>query len=80
MTVHLLLFGICKDIIGNSSVTFELRDGSTAGYLMKELVINYPKLSELNSIALAVNGEYAQSDTILKISYEIALIPPVSGG
>lgn len=61
-------------------MTFELRDGSTAGYLMKELVINYPKLSELNSIALAVNGEYAQSDTILKISDEIALIPPVSGG
>lgn len=80
MTVQLLLFGISKDIIGDSPFSFDLQSGDTAGKLLEELVKAYPKLSELNSIALAVNGEYAQSDTVLKSSDEIALIPPVSGG
>ena len=80
MTVHLLLFGICKDIIGDSSLSFELKDGNTAAYLMSELINKYPVLSELNSIALAVNGQYATDETILNEKDELALIPPVSGG
>ena len=80
MTLELLLFGITKDIIGESPFSFEIEDGQTAGDLMKALVNKFPDLKNLNSIAIAVNGEYAQSTTLLKAEDEIALIPPVSGG
>ena len=80
MVLELLLFGITKDIIGESPFSFEIKDDATAGDLMKDLVNSYPNLKELNSIAIAVNGEYAQSTTILEKGDEIALIPPVSGG
>lgn len=80
MVLELLLFGITKDIIGESPFSFEMDDGNTAGDLMKALVNNYPELKDLNSIAIAVNGEYAQSNTVLSSKDEIALIPPVSGG
>jgi len=80
MVLELLLFGITKDIIGESPFSFEISDGNTAGDLMKALVNNFPELKDLNSIAIAVNGEYAQSNTVLSSKDEIALIPPVSGG
>lgn len=80
MVLELLLFGITKDIIGESPFSFEIEDAGTADDLMKDLINSYPKLKDLNSIAIAVNGEYAQSTTVLKTEDEIALIPPVSGG
>jgi molybdopterin synthase sulfur carrier subunit len=80
MVFQLLLFGITKDIIGNSPFEFNLQGENTAGNLMKQLSSQYPTLTELNSIALAVNGAYATNDTIINEGDEIALIPPVSGG
>ena len=80
MVLDLLLFGITKDIIGNSPFSFELKGENTAKVLMEELTNTYPQLKDLNSIALAVNGEYALPSTLVKPGDEIALIPPVSGG
>ena len=51
-----------------------------AGNLLKQLIKQYPTLKELNSIAIAVNGNYSNTDTIVSSGDEIALIPPVSGG
>ncbi|RYF62770.1 MAG: MoaD/ThiS family protein, partial [Cytophagaceae bacterium] len=39
-----------------------------------------PALTGVKSILVAVNSEYAEPDTLLNPSDEIALIPPVSGG
>ena len=80
MVFQLLLFGITKDIIGNSPFEYELEGENTAGNLMQQLSSQYPVLKELNSIAIAVNGEYATNETIIHEGDEIALIPPVSGG
>ena len=80
MVLDLLLFGITKDIIGKSPFSFELKGENNAKKLMEELVNEYPQLSDLNSIALAVNGEYAKDSTLVNPGDEIALIPPVSGG
>jgi molybdopterin converting factor small subunit len=33
-----------------------------------------------DSIAVAVNQEYAKADVVLKDGDEVALLPPVSGG
>lgn len=80
MVFQLLLFGITKDIIGNSPFEYKLEGENTAGNLMLQLSSQYPVLKELNSIALAVNGEYATNETRIHEGDEIALIPPVSGG
>ena len=37
-------------------------------------------MSELKSVRLAVNSEYATEDLLLQENDEVALIPPVSGG
>lgn len=80
MVLQLLLFGITKDIIGKSPFSMDLQGENTAGNLMVQLIDKYPRLKDLNSIAIAVNGEYAENKTRLNSGDEIALIPPVSGG
>ena len=80
MDFQLLLFGITKDIIGNSPFSIRLEGENSAGNLKKVLINSYPRLKDLNSIAVAVNGEYAEESTIINPGDEIALIPPVSGG
>ena len=80
MDFQLLLFGITKDIIGKSPFTIQLEGENTAGNLMKVLIDRHPSLKDLNSIAVAVNGEYSEESTIIHPGDEIALIPPVSGG
>lgn len=80
MVVQLLLFGITKDILGHSPFSFEIKGENTAGNLLHQLIEQYPRLRDLNSIAIAVNGNYSTAKTALNSSDEIALIPPVSGG
>ena len=79
MVFQLLLFGITKDILGSSPFEFTLEGENTAGNLIKQLTLNYPMLKDLNSLAIAVNGEYALEKTIINEGDEIAFFPPFSG-
>ncbi len=79
MTFDILLFGITKDIIGDSPYTLDIEE-ATVGDLRKKLMTDFPKLEGLKSLLIAVNSEYATDDILLKKNDEIALIPPVSGG
>jgi len=80
MKISLLSFGIAKDIIGQRFIDLELADGISVAQLRATLVQRYPRLSELASVKLAVNSEYAAEDSLLNNNDEVALIPPVSGG
>ena len=80
MQLRLLLFGITKDIIGESPHLYDLSKGETTEDLLNQLIKDYPALKNLNSLAIAVNGEYASKSTPVKSIDEIAIIPPVSGG
>ena len=80
MKVSILLFGITKDLIGKQFLNFELPSKSTVAQFKKLLQESYPELTELNSLAVAVNSEYANDDVLINENDEIALIPPVSGG
>lgn len=79
MELNLLLFGVTKDIVGGNETRIKI-EGATIGELRVELVRQYPEISRLNSLMIAVNNEYANDDLVLKVEDEIALIPPVSGG
>lgn len=72
-------FGVTKDIVGSRETILEF-DGNTVGSLRRALRNRYPPLMEINSLMIAVNSAYAEDDTSIGESDEIALIPPVSGG
>lgn len=78
--MKIILFGIVKDIIGETELEFDLEIGKTIKDLQEKLLVEYPKLKELKKFAFAVNEMYASADTVLKDTDIVAIIPPVSGG
>jgi molybdopterin converting factor subunit 1 len=78
--VKIELFGVTKDIIGQSEIRCSLALPATVQTLLEQLQADYPRLKGLSSLAVAVNSEYAEDDQALRANDEIALIPPVSGG
>ena len=80
MNIRILLFGISTDLVGSSSLEFEIPTNSTVASFKNVFQDTYPKLSQMHSYAIAVNESYAQDDTILLENDVIAIIPPVSGG
>ena len=79
-SVSVLLFGITRDLTGQSMVSVPLHEGTQVGDLLSQLHQRYPELAGIRSLLIAVNGEYAETDQVLERNDEIALIPPVSGG
>src|SRR5512146_918333 len=81
MRVRVVYLGILKDHAGKPVESLELAEGARVSDLWKQLTEKYPRFSAFaNSAAVAVNQEYAPPSTELKDGFEIALLPPVSGG
>lgn len=78
--VSVLLFGITRELVGQSKLTCPLPATARVSDLLDVLKTQYPRLGELKSLLVAVNNEYAEPDTRITSTDEIALIPPVSGG
>lgn len=79
MVITVKAFGICKDWLGGREVSVDF-EGAKVEQLRSNLIKRYPQMSQLPSLLIAVNREYADDQTILKATDEVALIPPVSGG
>lgn len=80
MKLKVALFGITREIVGQSGLEITLPADHTVTGLLNQLRVHYPALSKLSSCAVAVNNEYVSPDHPLREHDEIALIPPVSGG
>ena len=81
MRLHVLFFGVLKDLAGKASDSVELAEGAAVRDLLQHYASQSPELKEsVASLAVAVNREYAGLETRLKSGDEIALLPPVSGG
>ena len=95
MRVQVLYFGVLKERFGAAGEAVQLADGATVGDLVRELQArtSNPAMSSAlsgadsdsslrlwQSLAIAVNREYAALDTVLREGDEVALLPPVSGG
>jgi len=81
MKVRVLLFGVLKDIFHRSEELLDLSAGAT----VSDLLDHYRRLAPdrdrfFQSVALAVNQQYASPNDGLHEGDEIALLPPVSGG
>ena len=79
-SVSVLLFGITRDLTGQSKVLVSLSEQARVSDLLSQLHQEYPALAAIKSLLVAVNGEYAEADQLVGHNDEIALIPPVSGG
>lgn len=75
-----LLFGITRDLTGQSTVSVPLMKDARVSDLLAQLHQQFPALTGIRSLLVAVNGEYAETDQVLSQNDEIAIIPPVSGG
>ena len=81
MRVRVLFFGMLKDLVGKSEDSIELGDGACVRDVLAQYASRFSRFNDsLNSLAVAVNQQYAGPDTILKSSDEVAFLPPVSGG
>jgi MoaE-MoaD fusion protein len=81
MRVHILVFGVLKDLIPESSAPLELPDGARVRDLLDHHKKSFAQRDELwRSLAVAVNREYVSADHALRDGDEVALLPPVSGG
>ena len=84
--IHLLYFGMLKDLFGGERDTLELPQGACvedALHLLRAGT-SHPRAAVQGgiweSLAVAVNREYAGASTLLHDADELALLPPVSGG
>jgi molybdopterin converting factor subunit 1 len=81
MQVRVLYFGVLKDRMGRSETMMEVPKGSSVSEVLA-LHRGLAKAPEAlwDSIAVAVNQEYARMGDVLKDGDEVAFLPPVSGG
>ena len=75
--MNVLFFGQIADITGNTDLQVE--DVADTATLIKKLQTNYPALSN-SKFAVAVNKKIILGNTELQKDFEVALLPPFSGG
>ena len=81
MRVHVLFFGMVKDLVGRAEEELELPPGADGEALFAHYAAASPKLAALGgSILLARNREFTPRGAPLADGDEVALLPPVSGG
>jgi molybdopterin converting factor subunit 1 len=81
MRVRVLYFGVLKDVFGGSGEDLDLAEGASVADLIAACRRRAVSAAEVwDSIAVAVNQEYARGVVVLKDGDEVALLPPVSGG
>ena len=79
--IRVLLFGAAADRAGTRRVELPLDGGATLGELWPLLAERHPELVPMrDTLAFAVNGEYARMDEGVSPGDEVAVLPPVSGG
>jgi molybdopterin converting factor subunit 1 len=79
--VEVLLFGAAADRAGTRKVELEVDESMTLEEIWPLLAERYPELASMrDTLAFAVNGEYARMDGVVDPGDEVAVLPPVSGG
>ena len=76
----MLLFGAAADRAGTRETQVRVGE-TTLDELWPLLAERHPGLSPMrDTLAFAVNGEYARGDARVVPGDEVAVLPPVSGG
>jgi molybdopterin converting factor subunit 1 len=79
--VRVLLFGAAADRAGVRQTEVPVNGSVTIGELWPVLTDRHPSLVPMrDTLAFAVNGEYARMEDPVVPGDEVAVLPPVSGG
>ena len=79
--INVLYFAHVKALIGSPRELFVFERSLTASALLAHVASAYPEVESLRPhLRVAVNGVYAEPDTLIPDGAEVALIPPVAGG
>ena len=77
----MLLFGAAADRAGTRETELPVEEGVTLAELWPLLAGRHPDLAPMrDTLAFAINGEYARGDADVSPGDEVAVLPPVSGG
>jgi molybdopterin converting factor subunit 1 len=79
MRVQVLYFGVLRERLRGERVRLDIADGAIVADVLNVYRERVPDFA-WDSIAVAVNQEYARAEDVLKDGDEVALLPPVSGG
>ncbi len=81
MNIQVIFFAALRQIVGLRETSLHLKEGATVQDLKDTIASATPALEGMmERVAVAVNHEYAQPDTVLREGDEVALLPPVAGG
>jgi molybdopterin synthase sulfur carrier subunit len=80
VTYRILLFGAAREIASSSEISMELPSPCLVRDIRVHLNMQFPKMKEMKSYAIAVNRTFAHDEVACSPACEIAIIPPVSGG
>ncbi|MCS6885415.1 MAG: molybdenum cofactor biosynthesis protein MoaE [Acidobacteriota bacterium] len=81
MKVEVLLFGVCKELVGKDQLHFELPEGCTVSSAFEQVLLLHPSLLPYRGkLLFAVNETFANPEKVLSEGDTLALLPPVSGG
>jgi molybdopterin converting factor subunit 1 len=79
--IKVLLFGAAADRAGTREIELPVEEGVTLAKIWPLLAELHPDLAPMrDTLAFAVNGEYARKDASVSPGDEVAVLPPVSGG
>jgi MoaE-MoaD fusion protein len=81
MNVSVRYFAYFREQLGRSQEQLDLPEGCTVHTLWLRCTEGNEKLSLMrSSLLVAVNGDYAERETVLREGDEVTFLPPVSGG
>ena len=79
--IKVLLFGAAADRAGTRETELPVDEGVTLAEIWPLLAGRHPDLAPMrDTLAFAINGEYARGDASVSPGDEVAVLPPVSGG
>ena len=79
--IKVLFFGAAADRAGTREAELHVEESATLAEIWPLLAERHPGLTPMrDTLAFAVNGEYARGDDDVSPGDEVALLPPVSGG
>jgi len=81
LKIKVLYFSSLKDRLKKSSEEIDINKPMSVKQFLKLLKEKHPEVSQsLDSVMVAVNEEYVDTNYTLKDGDVLAFIPPVSGG
>ena len=79
--IKVLFFGAAADRAGTRETGLDVQDRTTLAEIWPLIVERHADLAPMhNTLAFAVNGEYARGEDPVSPGDEVAVLPPVSGG